>query len=555
MRKILKKSLLLLMTICCFAFTFGAIRLESNATVAEVCTGEKILIEDNCSDFSKVDKLRSSMETLRIEKERIGRSHDTEDSQGPMGTDSSREKYLPSEVVYKAYGDIKRFELDTILYFWEAGYEEAVKPESKKYFFYEVEVHASKDGEDWQLIPCDYSVSEPKDQGAFPSDEWACITYFNKNDLPLGMRFIKIYLIGQVGLCDEGGAVFGYENEENLSSDPWYTFNNIHTYYNSWAPFVERVGIYADENATIDVAVNALKIDNINKTLRMGESFLLKASRTLSTDPIYKEIEDYSDYQIILREGAEYVNVNDSTGEITVVDGYAVKNGKVVLYLEKDGVFTDDFTLSLILPVDSVSISARTTVIRIGSDYVPIEISILPLDATNTSIEWCYTDADGNEVESALEITGEGMLKGLKAGRYVVKGTVDGKVSNEISFTVEERTKAVIKGEFMLRVGDKVNLILEITPDSAKTLPVSWSIVENDGIAVIENGVLKAKKIGVCTLRATVDGQTVETYVEIWGKDKESTGCSSSIKYTLTGLLTFVGATFVASKKRKNKDG
>ena len=553
MREFLKKSLFLLTAIFCFALTFGVFHPESKVALAEVNAGEKILIEDNCIDFSKVDKKRSTMDTLRIEKERIARSHDAENSQGPMGTDNSREKYMPSEVVYKTYGDIKRFEVDTILYFWNEGYPSAVKPESKKYFFFEVEIHVSANAEDWQLVPCDYSVSEPKDQGAFPSDEWACITYFNKDELPSGMRFIKIYLIGQIGLCDEGGSVFGYENEGNLSNDPWYTFNNIHTYYNSWAPFIERVGIYADENATIDVAVDALKIDNKNKTLRKGETFALKASRTLSTDPVYREVEDYSEYEIKIREGEEYVNVNTATGEITVVDSYAEKNGKVVFYLEKDGVYTDDFILSLILPVESISISAQASVVRVGSDYIPLNISILPLEATDTTVEWICVDANGNVVNSAVEITGAGMLKGLQAGTYKVKGVVDGKTSNEISVTVEERTKVVISGTFKLSVGDSVALAVEITPDSAKSLPVTWSIVENDGIATIENGKLIAKKIGICTLRATVDGQTVETYVEIWGKeeDKSEEGCSSVLTFASVGLLTVMSAFVLANKKRK----
>ena len=538
--------------LCILVGTIGAVKITASAAVS---VGEQVLIEDDCNDFTNVDKSHSDMDTLRIENERIARNHDAEDSQGPMGTDDSRKKYMPSALVYKVYGDIKRFEVDTVLYFWKAGYESAVKPESKKYFFFEVEMHVSTDAENWQLVECDYTVEKPKDEDLFPADEWATVRYFNKEELPAGMRYLKIYLIGQIGLCDEGGTVFDYESTGNLSADPWYTFQNISNYYNSWAPFVERVGIYADESTVIEEAIHSLRIDNKEKTLRKGEQYSIALMATLSTDPAWQPVTDFSEFSVVIKEGAEYVDVDPTSGMLTVVDGYAAKNGKVILYVEKDGVYTDDLTISLILPVESVVLSAETTTVRVGSDYIPLGIGITPQEATNVTPEWVVKDGEGKEVSDAIDVTAEGMLKGVKAGTFTVSAIIDGVQSNAVQIIVQERTKATIEGEFKLRVGDKIKLEIVITPDSAKTLPVVWSIVEEDGIAVIENGELKALAIGICTLRATVDGQTVEKYVEIRSAAAKEKSCSGSIISPITAVSVVAFAALTAIKKRKSEEG
>lgn len=517
----------------------------------------KILIDDNCSSFNYVSKSLSTMNTIRIENGHINRNYATETAQGPKGVNNKAPKYYPSEIVYKTYADIKDFEVSALVYLYEKGYDQYYKFEALEgVASYRVEIHLSPDGKNWTVVPVSLEAFDPGDPVLYPTKDFCGITFTNKGIVPSGMRFLKVVLVGQVAVVNFMGMEYvldGTDGYANISSNPNYTFDDIIRYWNAWAPILTGVKIYADKDAEIETAVATLSARGSSKSFRKGEEYKFVAEYTLSTDPSSHKVENFEEFNIDILEGEEYVEVDRVNGTMRIKEDFDEQNATISFQIEKDGVASDTVIVSLIVPVESVSLISEVRRVRVGSGYVPIGIEIYPFTATNTSPDWIVKDSNGNVVTDVVSITLDGMLKPLKDGQITISAVVDGVESNSISLTIEPKPSLVIKNDLVLKVGDRVNLEAQIAPLSMASSVVTWTILGDDGVATIEdNNILVCKKVGIFTLRASVEGASVEKYGESWMIEEEKIeqkGCNNSLH--LSGVAILSMSIILVIKRRK----
>ncbi len=522
---------------------------------------DKLLVSDDGSSLLYISKSLSTMDIIRTENGNISRNYSTETAQGPKGLNDKTPKYMPAEIVYKTYADIKCFEVNALVYLFEKGYQQYSEfPALEGSASYRVEFHVSANAQDWQVVPVNLQAYCPSDEVLYPSDDFCGITFTNKEAIPVGSRYLKIILVGQVTVISAAtGSEYvldGSDGFANISSNPNYSFEDIYCYWNSWAPIVEDVKIYADANAEIETAVDTISTSASKKTLRKGETYHIAGEYTLSTDKTKQKITDFSEFNVKILSGGEYVNVNAQTGEITVKDNYSKQNETVAFQIEKDGVASDVHIISLIMPVETVTLITEKRSARIGTGYVAIGIEVYPFTATNTTPDWVVTDANGNDMSDCVSITPDGMLKPLKEGVLKIGAIVDGVTSNTIDFKVEAQAAVVINNKLKLNVGDVIDLSATVTPSSAAGLPITWSVVDDDGVVSVSGNKLTVNKVGIFTIKASIDGASAEIYGEAWSipQPKKQKGCSSTVGAEVLSFgCVSVIAMFLNTKKWRKK--
>ena len=185
------------------------------------------------------------------------------------------------------------------------------------------------------------------------------------------------------------------------------------------------------------------------------------------------------------------------------------------------------------LPVEEVIISENEMTLDIGKT-AKLSASVLPANATNTSVLWSSSDPD------VVRVDGNGNIAALKKGSAVITATASNGVSASCTVTVYLPAESVSldKSELNMDRGETEVLIATLNPitpseevscgsESAEPAEPSEEIIwysEDTNVADVNNGVVTAKGAGKTRIIVrTTRGKTASCDVNVYVSAKEVT--------------------------------
>ncbi len=468
---------------------------------------------------------------------------------------------------YKSYADIKAFRVQTLLYdkfnAEEPDYD-GIGDGFNEWWYFQVAISVSADAKEWTYIKSGYTVAQPP-AGTTPFGDYTMLTFFNAGEIPAGMRFVKIDL---VGACTVEGRD-SYTGVPFPERDDGLGYEDITEFRNTWAPFVRNVEIYADADSPIDNVITNIEITNTaqESSLRTDESLQIKANIIESAGEnagLPVPLTDFSKVDIVFTAGGDYVSVSE-TGLLTIKDNYP-GSGNISFYLaskEDEYVRSSVYTIYPFVSVDKVTLSSAKDTISLDENMA-LTVTLEPSSALVSVEEWIITVVGGGNASDFVTISDRLILTPKRTCTIKIAAVVDGVTSNEITINIVEKTQITITSSSKTNVGETLELTVSVTPEYAAALPVSWQIVEGSDFAELDGNKLIAKAVGVVKVRATVNGKSAEMSIVISAAEPEGPqetggGCSGTVQGVsfAVGAAALLGGTVAAivmKRKKVNKD-
>ena len=154
------------------------------------------------------------------------------------------------------------------------------------------------------------------------------------------------------------------------------------------------------------------------------------------------------------------------------------------------------------ISVTGISLDKSSIVMKEGNKATLIA-TITPENATNKNVTWKSSNISVVTVEN-------GTITAKSVGNATITATTeDGGKTATCSVTVKENTISVTgisldKNSIEMKEGDKATLIATITPENATNKIITWKS-SNSTVAIVENGVVTAKRAGGATITATTE--------------------------------------------------
>ena len=392
---------------------------------------KKVLLSDDCSDFSNVDQSRSDMTYFELHNGTIHKVFSSALAQpnyavlGPGSVRTDAEKHGVPHLVYAAYGDISDFNISVIVYDENNG---ALIAANKNNYIGLVNIYGSADGESWTYIPVDFTASN--DVGSlFDKSNYSKLDLFNTGEIPAGTRYIRIDFVGQVSLQEtQSGTDWTYAGHAGgiiYEED----YDEIVLFYNSYSPLLKSVSLYAEGDAAIDSEVVEL-YGAEGMSVHIGGSLELELYqvRTDSDGPL--RITDFTGVEYRFVAGAEYVDLQDGTGILTVKEGYTGGAQTVRFTPVYEGLVGEEIEVRILVPVTKVSVTAEKTQLTVG-ESVTLRAEVAPADATLAAVEWVLEEGEG-------VLLADGTFRATAAGTVKIAAIADGVRSETIELQVSE---------------------------------------------------------------------------------------------------------------------
>lgn len=150
---------------------------------------------------------------------------------------------------------------------------------------------------------------------------------------------------------------------------------------------------------------------------------------------------------------------------------------------------TEDATIE----VTDIEISDHEDELNVG-DIISLSVTVLPLDATDSTITYKSSD------ESIATVNSSGEVKGISKGNVIIYVSA-GNVTKEISLTVKVATTAIkVNNDYLvLKVGNTFQLSTTVTPADANQ-SITYRSTDESVATVSSNGKVTAKKVGNTTI-------------------------------------------------------
>jgi len=219
-------------------------------------------------------------------------------------------------------------------------------------------------------------------------------------------------------------------------------------------------------------------------------------------------------------------SVSNGTGQATIsASGLlsAVSNGTVTVTATSNdgsGIYGSLLVniFNQISYVTGITVTGTGGVSTISTNNGSLQLiaGILPANATDKTVTWSLTNGTGKAT-----INSQGMVTALDNGTVTAKATAnDGSlISGSLIITISNQTGPVTSititgaggANTITTDNGTLQLTANVLPSNATVKTVTWSFVNNSGIATINsNGLVMAESNGVITVRATAnDGSGV----------------------------------------------
>lgn len=251
---------------------------------------------------------------------------------------------------------------------------------------------------------------------------------------------------------------------------------------------------YATCTIYVREAVTGIKLSESSVTVNMNiipEYVLIATVLPENTTGL----SDGVNRTVIWSSTDENVLTVDQTGKVKFI---APGNAAVVAQTE-DGGFTAYCNFTVSVPVEEVRITSEDLILNVG-DEVALTAEVLPLTASNRTVEWSTTDTN------VVTIDSNGTLKAVNAGHAAVFcRSLDNGAEDYINVYVRQPVSTVTLNTNAITVpkGTEFWLYATILPEDADIKVVDWSSSDETLATVGADGKVTALMPGVVTITAT----------------------------------------------------
>ena len=251
---------------------------------------------------------------------------------------------------------------------------------------------------------------------------------------------------------------------------------------------------YATCTVNVREAVTGIELSENNVTVNMNvipEYVLIAKVLPENTTGL----ADGVNRNVIWSSTDESVLTVDPNGKVTFV---APGTAAVVAKTE-DGGHTAYCNFTVSVPVEEVRITSDDLILNVG-DEVALTAEVLPLTASNRTVEWSTTD------ENVITIDSNGTLKAVNAGHAAVFcRSLDNGAEDYINVYVRQPVSTVTMNTNAITVpkGTEFWLYATILPEDADVKVVDWTTSDATLATVGPDGKVTALMPGVVTITAT----------------------------------------------------
>ena len=166
------------------------------------------------------------------------------------------------------------------------------------------------------------------------------------------------------------------------------------------------------------------------------------------------------------------------------------------------------------IPVESVSLDRPGYAFHVIGNSITLNATVLPIDATDKSVEWSCDKEDVATVDTSGVVTAKGNGKAT----ITVKTKDQGKKATCVVIVAQWVTGFILDKTWLpLEVGDEATLSVEIVfPVNANDKSYTWSSSDDVIASVDNNGIVKAKSKGTATIKVMAnDGSGVNNSCQV----------------------------------------
>lgn len=251
---------------------------------------------------------------------------------------------------------------------------------------------------------------------------------------------------------------------------------------------------YATCTVNVREAVTGITLSESNVTVNMNviPEYVLLAT-------VYPEnttgIADGVNRKVLWSSTDESVLTVDQQGKVTFV----APGSAAVVAKTEDGGFTAYCNFVVSVPVEEVRITSEDLILNVG-DEIALTAEVLPLTASNRTVEWSTTDTN------VITIDSNGTLKAVNAGHAAVFcRSLDNGAEDYINVYVRQPVSSVTMNTNAITVpkGTVFWLYATILPEDADLKIVDWSSSDETLATVGPDGMVTALMPGIVTITAT----------------------------------------------------
>jgi uncharacterized protein YjdB len=159
------------------------------------------------------------------------------------------------------------------------------------------------------------------------------------------------------------------------------------------------------------------------------------------------------------------------------------------------------------VPVESVTVIPSFLSKKVGDADYTLSVTVLPVNATDKSVEWSSSD------DGVAPVTSEGTVIFKGVGVATITATVGGKSGKcEVTVTAAEvpvESVTVTPSSLSKKVGDAdYTLSVTVLPVNVTDKSVEWSSNNSSIASVTSEGTVSFKGVGVVTITATAGGKS-----------------------------------------------
>lgn len=172
------------------------------------------------------------------------------------------------------------------------------------------------------------------------------------------------------------------------------------------------------------------------------------------------------------------------------------------------------------IEVESIEVTADKTELKVD-ETTKVTAKVLPEDATNKEVTWSVSD------EEVLAVSEDGTVTATAEGTAEVIATAANGVTGKVAITVikkdepvdpdvEVESIEVTAGKTELKVDETTKVTAKVLPENAADKTVTWSVSDEEVLAVNEDGTVTAKAEGTAEVIATaVNGVTGKVAITV----------------------------------------